>query len=773
MHANPIPQNLQELQQKVAFAENVKRITEQIHAASDLDHILLDLRKEVLGIFDAEDLTIFAFDSEKKEIFSKVPGIDSVEEFRIPISEQSLAGFCAKYLRPVSIADAYNIAELQGIHPSLVHDTSYDKRTGFKTKQVLTYPIVADNKYLMGVLQLLNKKSGVRFTRKDEESVAEIAKALGIAFFNLRKVLKKAPTKFDLLVTNNRITQNELDNALAESRKGLSDFESILIEKYKVPKLDIGKSLAQFHKCPYIEYSDRTLVDIELLKNLNVDYLKKNHWMPLKRDRTAIEILTDDPSDLDRVADIKRTFPGLNIRFAISLRRDIAQFLGSATGQGDSSSNNNRKLDENVSDILGELVNEAQEAMAEDAGGGLDENDNAIVRLANQIIADAYRQGASDIHVEPYGEKRETLVRFRVDGDCFEYMKIPQSYRRAIVSRLKIMASLDIAERRKPQDGKIKFKLSDSKEIELRVATIPTSGYNEDVVMRLLAASEPLPLDKMGFSDRNLMGLKEIAAKPYGIILCVGPTGSGKTTTLHSVLGFINTPDIKIWTAEDPVEITQYGLRQVQVQPKIDFTFAAAMRAFLRADPDVIMVGEMRDKETADIGIEASLTGHLVMSTLHTNSAVETVTRLLDMGCDSFSFADAMLGVLAQRLTRRICKDCKEQYVGTAIEYEEIRQGYGPEHWDKLGIPQDNTFRLARGKGCETCNRSGFKGRVALHELLLGSDKIKHMIQTKARTEEMLQAAIAAGMTTLMQDGVQKTLLGHTTFKEVKAVAIK
>jgi len=771
MQAKPIPQNLQELQQKVTFAENVKRITDQIHAANDLDHILLDLRKDILSIFDAEDLTIFAFDSEKKEIFSKIPHIDSVEEIRIPITEQSLAGFCAKYLRPVSIADAYNIAELQGVHPSLLHDTSYDKRTGFKTKQVLTYPIVADNKYLMGVFQLLNKKSGARFTRKDEESVAEIAKALGIAFFNLRKISKKNPTKFDRLVTNNRITQSELDQAIAESRKGVSDFETILIERYKVPKLEIGKSLAQFHKCPYIEYSDRTIVDVELLKNLNVDYLKKNHWMPLKRDRTAIEILTDDPGDLDRVADIKRTFPGLNIRFAISLRRDIAQFLGSATGQGDSSST--RKLDENVSDILGELVNEAQEAAAEDAGGGLDENDNAIVRLANQIIADAYRQGASDIHVEPYGEKRETLVRFRVDGDCFEYMKIPQSYRRAIVSRLKIMASLDIAERRKPQDGKIKFKLSESKEIELRVATIPTAGYNEDVVMRLLAASEPLPLDKMGFSDRNLAAIKQIAAKPYGIILCVGPTGSGKTTTLHSVLGFINTPDIKIWTAEDPVEITQYGLRQVQVLPKIDFTFAAAMRAFLRADPDVIMVGEMRDKETAEIGIEASLTGHLVMSTLHTNSAVETVTRLLDMGCDSFSFADAMLGVLAQRLTRRICKDCKEQYVGTPEEYEEIRQGYGLEHWDKLGIPKDNTFRLARGKGCETCNRTGFKGRVAIHELLLGSDKLKRMIQTKARTEEMLQAAVEEGMTTLMQDGVQKTLLGHTTFKEVKAVAIK
>jgi type II secretory ATPase GspE/PulE/Tfp pilus assembly ATPase PilB-like protein len=626
----------------------------------------------------------------------------------------------------------------------------------------------------MGVLQLLNKKSGLRFTRKDEESVAEVAKALGIAFFNLKKVTtKKASTKFDLLVTNGKITQHELDNAIAEARKSISsDLESILIEKYKVPKLDIGKSIAQFHKCPYIEYSERTLVDIELLRNLNVDYLKKNHWMPLKRDRTAIEILTDDPGDLDRVADIKRTFPGLNIRFAVSLRRDISQFLNSATGGSDGGSG--RKLDENVSDILGELVTEAQSEVEESGlGGGLDENDSAIVRLANQIIADAYRQNASDIHIEPYGEKRETLVRFRVDGDCFEYMKIPQSYRRAIVSRLKIMASLDIAERRKPQDGKIKFKLSETREIELRVATIPTAGYNEDVVMRILAASEPLPLDKMGFSDRNLKAIKDIAEKPYGIILCVGPTGSGKTTTLHSVLGFINTPDIKIWTAEDPVEITQYGLRQVQVQPKIDFTFAKAMRAFLRADPDVIMVGEMRDKETADIGIEASLTGHLVLTTLHTNSAVETVTRLLDMGCDSFSFADAMLGVLAQRLARRVCKDCKEQYVGSKEEYEEIRQGYGPEFWDKLGIPQDNTFRLSRGKGCEICNRSGFKGRVALHELLLGTDKLKRLIQTKAKTEEMVKAAIDDGMTTLMQDGIQKSLQGLTTFKEVKAVAIK
>ncbi len=770
MLSKPVAHNLPDSQQKAEFAEHVKRMKNQIQAATDIDQILLDLHRDILSLFDAEDLTLFAVDTEKKEIFSKVPHMDTVQEVRIPITEQSLAGFCAKYLRPVNIADAYDQVELSAVHPSLLHDASYDKKTGFKTKQVLTYPIVADNKYLMGVIQLLNKKSGGRFTRKDEESVAEIAKALGTAFHNLRKTSKKTPSKFDHLVSNQKISQPDLDAAIAESKRGTMDLESILIEKYKVPKADLGKSLAQYHKCPYIEYSERTIADIELLKNLNIDYLKKNHWMPLKRDRSAIEVLTDDPGDLDRVQDIKRTFPGLNIRFAVSLRKDIAQFLSTSTNTPDVTT----KLNESVSDILGELVNESQlEAQDDASSAGLDENDNAIVRLANQIIADAFRQGTSDIHIEPYGEKRDTLVRFRVDGNCFEYMKIPPSYRRAIVSRLKIMASLDIAERRKPQDGKIKFKIGENREIELRVATIPTAGYNEDVVMRILAASEPLPLEKMEFSDRNLREIKNIADKPYGIVLCVGPTGSGKTTTLHSVLGSINTPDIKIWTAEDPVEITQYGLRQVQVHTKIGFTFAAAMRAFLRADPDVIMVGEMRDKETADTGIEASLTGHLVMSTLHTNSAVETVTRLLDMGCDSFSFADAMLGVLAQRLARRICKDCKEPYPATAEEFEELRRGYGEEYWDKLGLKYDSSFRLYRGKGCDACNRTGLKGRVALHELLLGTDQMKRLIQSKAKTEEMLHMALTEGMTTLLQDGIDKVLQGQTTYKEVKAVAIK
>ncbi len=570
---------------------------------------------------------------------------------------------------------------------------------------------------------------------------------------------------FDYLLATNQITQADLNDAVVEASRGRADLEALLIEKYNIPKGELGASLSQFYQCPYIGYNERMLPDLELLKNLSVDYLKKNCWIPLKREHKILDILIDDPHDIDKGMDIRRAFPGLSIRFAVGLRRDILKFLVAATGHEDGSS---------ITEILGELVNEAQQDQPLDiANGPIDENDSAIVRLANQIIADAYRLDVSDIHIEPYSDKKETVVRFRVDGTCFKYMTIPASYRRAIVSRLKIMANLDIAERRKPQDGKIRYKLGRDNEVELRVATIPTAGHNEDVAMRVLTAKEPMPLEAMEFSRRSLELLKRVVEKPYGIILCVGPTGSGKTTTLHALLNSINTDERKIWTAEDPIEITQDGLRQVQVHPKIGFTFAAALRAFLRADPDVIMIGEMRDKETADIAIEASLTGHLVLSTLHTNSSVETVTRLLDLGCDSFNFADAMLGIIAKRLCKRICQSCKEPYQPSKQEYEELVHGYGAEYWKRTGIEYDTDLKLYRGKGCEACNHAGYKGRIALHEILLGTEEMKTMIQANARTKALFKQALDDGMTTLVQDGIEKVLQGHTTYKQVKSVAIK
>ncbi len=570
----------------------------------------------------------------------------------------------------------------------------------------------------------------------------------------------------DALIYRGIISEADVRAASDDSRDGPLDLETLLLDRYQVPKDALGSALSDFYQCPYLPYDERTVIDADLLKTLNLDYLKKNLWLPIARRGSLIDVLTSDPHDLDKGWDVRRTFPGMTIRYSVSLRRDIEQFLHLAKGQGTSGST--------IGAILGELVNEIHlEPVIDPVSGGIDENDSAIVRLTNQVILEADRLGASDIHLEPYEDRKDMAVRLRVDGTCFTYMRIPAAYRRAVVSRIKIMANLDIAERRKPQDGKIRYRLAKDREIELRVATLPTSGHDEDVVLRILTAKKPMSLEAMEFAPATLQAIQAIAEKPHGIILCVGPTGSGKTTTLHAILKHINTDERKIWTAEDPIEISQDGLRQVQVHPKIDLTFATAMRAFLRADPDVIMIGEMRDKETADIAIEASLTGHLVLSTLHTNSAVETVVRLLDLGCDSFNFADAMLGVIAQRLCKRICNQCKEAYHPSRQEYDELAQGYGEHHWPTLGIEASSDWILYRGRGCEACNRTGFKGRVPLHELLLPSEHMKQLIQARARTAEMLTLALTNGMMTLIQDGIRKTLQGFTTYRQVRAVALK
>jgi type II secretory ATPase GspE/PulE/Tfp pilus assembly ATPase PilB-like protein len=375
-------------------------------------------------------------------------------------------------------------------------------------------------------------------------------------------------------------------------------------------------------------------------------------------------------------------------------------------------------------------------------------------------------------------------VRFRRDGQLRPYLELPHTYRSALIARLKIMCELDISERRKPQDGKINFgKFVQGQKLELRVATIPTHGGLEDAVLRLMASARPIPLDKLGLSPDNLGRFKDLVSRPYGMLLCVGPTGSGKTTTLHSAMGHINLPHRKLWTAEDPIEITQPGLRQVQVNPKIDWTFAKALRSFLRADPDVIMVGEIRDRETAQVAIEASLTGHLVMSTLHTNSAPETVTRLLDMGMDPFNFADALLGVLAQRLVRRLCTHCRSSHEPGREEIEEllrdhlhaVREIQPPADADAVlagwlkRFGTDGRLTLYRSVGCERCDGTGYRGRAAIHELMVINAGLRHLVQTGARSDEIQRHALADGMQTLRQDGIEKVLAGVTTIEEVRA----
>ena len=436
-------------------------------------------------------------------------------------------------------------------------------------------------------------------------------------------------------------------------------------------------------------------------------------------------------------------------------------------------------LRENIADLVDEL------GIGDEVGGGLadeiiTESDNTLVRLVNKIILDAYEQGASDIHIETMKGNKPTRVRFRKDGLMIPYSNVPANFRNALVSRIKIMCRLDISEKRHSQDGKLNFEQFGPAKIEMRVVTMPTTDGLEDIVMRLLAAPKAVAIDSLGLAPYAMSGLKKLALKPHGLIFVCGPTGSGKTTTLHSLLSFINTPERKIWTVEDPIEITQDGLRQVQVHSKIDWTFGAILRSFLRADPDVIMVGETRDPETAKIVIEASLTGHLVFSTMHTNSAAESVVRLLDLGLDPFNFADALLGVVGQRLARRLCLGCRKTHVATvdeidmlAFEYcfeTELIQDKVVSRWREEYGDESGRLTLYTSEGCKQCDNSGYKGRLGVHELLMNTAVIKNKIHAKANVSEILRVAMSEGMRTLKQDGIEKILQGHTDWNQIRMV---
>jgi len=514
-------------------------------------------------------------------------------------------------------------------------------------------------------------------------------------------------------------------------------------------------------------------VPYELISNLKKPFLLQDLWVPLNWDLGHIEILMDDPKDLRKLDHAKALFNTNKFVFAVGIKEDIEaiinHFFAEEKSHVKSSQADTAMSDfDDMPDIAFEDVDDEEEEITED----YNEASGKIVRLVDQVLITAFRRDASDIHVEPSKVTKKTKIRFRIDGVCQDYLEVPNSFANAILSRIKIMSNLDIAEKRLPQDGKIKFKRKGIPTFELRVATLPTADAQEDVVMRILATSGAMELKDMSLTDRNLEALERAVLKPYGLILCVGPTGSGKTTTLHSALHHINKPERKIWTAEDPVEISQLGLRQVEIKNKIGLDFARIMRAFLRADPDVIMVGEMRDYETASIGVEASLTGHLVFSTLHTNSAPETVTRLLDMGLNPLNFSDAFLVVLAQRLIRRLCKNCRKEYHPAQEEFDEIVDDYGADEFDVTGIQYSPDLKLYAPVGCDQCNGTGYKGRMGIHELMDGTKEIKRMIKRQASAEELFVQAKKEGMSTLMQDGIIKVFNGHTDISEVRRVCI-
>ena len=769
---------------RLVFLKNLQSVTNKIHATNNIDEIMLALSQDICNLFNADRLTIYVLSEDKQSVVSKVKtGLNSFKDIKLPISEQSIAGYVASTKSVVNLRDVYDSVELQQYSPNMRFLQEVDKRTGYRSKQMLVTPVLnGDDGELLGVLQLINHKTDTPFSDFEIEGAGELAKTLAIAFSQRQKPAFVVRSKYDYLIADAVLASEEMELAQRAARQKGHDLEDVLINQFTVKPAAIGAALSRFFEVPYEPFKPERLKPVELLRNIKREFVDESAWLPLEDSSEGLIVMSPDPERLRSSRIVNNIFPKAKIAYRVTTLREFAatvdQFFGAISDMG------------SVDDLLSDMgESESGGEVSEEVSAA---SDNELVRLVNKIIVEAYQQGASDIHIEPRPGKDKTMIRFRKDGSLVNYIEIPASYRSSLITRLKIMCDLDISEKRRPQDGKIKFKKYGPLDIELRVATIPTAGGVEDVVMRILAAGEPIKLDQLGLAPRNHENLIKCVEKPYGLFFVCGPTGSGKTTTLHSVLGYLNRPETKIWTAEDPVEITQKGLRQVQVNKKAGLDFATVMKAFLRADPDIIMVGEMRDPETTGIGIEASLTGHLVFATLHTNSATESIIRLLDMGMDPFNFADALLGILAQRLGKRLCKECKEAYQPTPEEVTQLLREYSEELtntdvWKKdpqgsleaiqkewtSRYAKDGKFTLYRAKGCPTCSDTGYKGRVGLHELLVGTDPVKKLIQEKARVAEILACALNEGMRTLKMDGIEKVMQGITDIKQVRAVCIK
>jgi type II secretory ATPase GspE/PulE/Tfp pilus assembly ATPase PilB-like protein/putative methionine-R-sulfoxide reductase with GAF domain len=810
--------------EQAEIKEKSNDLIRMLDQAECIDNILISLEQQILNLFEIEIVTIYAIDQIENKLYSKIKSGGKVNTIRLAISEESIAGYVALNKQPLIIEDVYNPVELNRINPKLTFNNQYDLKTGIKSSSMLVYPLV-DKGVLFGVIQLVNKKYSNTFMPADEAMIEGLARVMSST---LRKQFgkkeKQRQTKLQSLINSGYISEIELNDCYSIAKKEGDDVETVLLEK-GFSREQLGKALECYYSLPYQGFNESfKFAHSSISKGLSDKYLLNNHCVPIQKadtefkDDPLVIVVVNNPGSIEITNNIKSFFSHRKVEFRVGLKVDIEDYIHHLKPTTNPSNEKYFEIEEtsinslqaeSVSEIVTTMEKETAEKYEDlnvkgekestiknlvkenfpfladkDSGSNWNEfdlesnqedinligdNDNSLVRLTNKILTDATDTGASDIHIEPGIGNQPIKIRFRKDGRCFVYQEIPASYKRSIISRIKIMAKLDIAERRFPQDGKIKLKYG-SKKIEYRVVTVPTAGGNEDAILRVLASSKPIPITKMNFSERNLELLKQQITKPYGLFLVVGPTGSGKTTTLHSCLGEINKPDIKIWTAEDPIEITQNGLRQVQVQKNIGFDFADAMKTFLRGDPDVIMVGEMRDQKTCSIGLEASLTGHLVFSTLHTNSAPETIVRLVDLGMNPLNFADALLLIAAQRLVRTLCNECKEEYNPSETEFNTLAKEYGEEEFKALDIDCNNNLIIKKPVGCPKCNNTGYAGRIGLHELLHGSDDMKRLIMDNGKVEDIRKQAKADGMTTLKQDGILKVFNGDCDLRSVLAV---
>jgi general secretion pathway protein E len=549
------------------------------------------------------------------------------------------------------------------------------------------------------------------------------------------------------------LTETALEEGLRAQADEGGRLGEVLIARKAVSADDVARALALQLDLPYHAQVSLDAVDAELVRQVPINFAKQALILPLGLEGDSVALLVADPLDTT-VLDHARML----------LQRNVSPHVATGAVIVDAINGVYDRAVNEAEQLVGEMEAQDLQSLAhelEEPQDLLDTDDEApIIRLVNSLLFRAAKERASDIHIEPM--ERELLVRFRIDGVLQEIIKPPKRYQNSIVSRVKVMGQLNIAEKRLPQDGRIRIKLA-GRDIDIRLSTIPCT-FGERIVMRLLDKNTTLlDLADIGMGRDTMNGMDQVIRRSHGIVLVTGPTGSGKTTTLYAALSRINTPDLNILTVEDPVEYQIRGISQMAINPKIGLSFAAGLRSFLRQDPDVIMVGEIRDRETAEIAIQASLTGHLVFSTVHTNDAASAITRLVDMGVEPFLVASSLMAVMAQRLVRRVCPHCREAYRPTAEELKEV--ALTPEAVARAGNPT-----IYRAKGCDACGGTGYRGRTGIYELLMVDDDIRQLTLKNVDSSSIKRSGVQKGMLTLLDDGARKVLAGETTLAEVLSV---
>ncbi|MBL8784845.1 MAG: type II secretion system ATPase GspE [Deltaproteobacteria bacterium] len=558
----------------------------------------------------------------------------------------------------------------------------------------------------------------------------------------------------DVLVEMGVISPDTFRNALEVQADRGGRLGEILLQMQAVNDTTLAEANAELYGLPLMPKVDLDKVDSKLVANLTLPWARQHGVLPLATDGHALTVAVWDPLETWGVDDLRALFTGQEIELVVVPRAILMEAIHTIFDR-------RAAADQVVDDLDSESIEDfSAEDLSFDDKDILEEGDEApIIRLVNSVLAQAIKERASDIHIEPY--EKDICVRFRKDGVLKEIVRAPKRFQASIASRIKIMGNLNIAEKRLPQDGRVRVKIA-GRDVDLRLSTVPT-GFGERIVLRILdKQSVILDLESLGFRKENLTSIESLIERPHGIILVTGPTGSGKTTTLYAALGRINTPDRNILTIEDPVEYQLPGIGQMQVNRKIDFTFARGLRAILRQDPDVILIGEIRDLETAENAVQASLTGHLVFATLHTNDAPSAFTRLTDMGVEPFLSASSVIAVMGQRLVRKLCKLCKQRYVPLISELDKI--GFT----DPEGVQKTGEFY--RAVGCHECFQTGYKGRMGIHEMMIVNDDIRSLVMQNTAVNLIKRAAMASGMKTLREDGAIKVLNGQTSIDEVMRV---